>query len=44
MIDKITDFSKVDDLHGLKAVIGTYTPGKPAVLSENVEITEKRMW
>jgi len=26
MIDKTMDFSKVSDHHGLKAVIGTYTP------------------
>jgi len=43
MIDKAIDFSKAEDTHGLKTVIGKYTPGKPAVLSENVKVTDKRM-
>lgn len=43
MIDKTMDFSKARDTHGLLSVIGTYTPGVPAVLSENIEIQEKRM-
>lgn len=41
MIDKAIDFSKADDTHGLKTVIGKYTPGRPAVLSENVKVSEK---
>ena len=43
MIGKAIDFSKAKDTYGLLAVIGTYTPGQPAVLSKNVEIQEKRM-
>ena len=43
MIDKAMDFSKAEDIHGLKTVIGKYTPGKPAVLSDNVKVSEKRM-
>ena len=43
MINKAMDFSKIDDKVGLKAVIGTYTPGKPATLSKYVRSTDKRM-
>jgi len=37
------DFSTAEDKNGLLAVIGTYTPGRPAVIRENVKLTEKRM-
>ena len=37
------DFSKVKDDHGVLNVIGSYTPGKPAVLSENIKVSDKRM-